>query len=365
MASQIKKNTLYYFIEKFDKHYLTKNIGIFAKYLSNDFNIEFISLKITSDLKGVPYVVTKIPFIKLLNNQIYFPWKVLIKTKRNDVLWAYPGHFGAFVAMVISRIKGSILLLKSDSFPLFKNIRNPQNLQNKISNYLLYRLPIRASNIIIAETKSTRDFLTQRWHIAEEKIVMVPNGIILSEYKKIDKSLGNIQRNKSILYLARITKTKGFDLFIEAIKKFKDEYRIDVAGPVEEPEIFNKYKNVFDHPTINYHGPLYEKDLFRMLKRSYIFVNSSRSEGYNNTIPKALFFGCKVVATNVGETRDILKDGEFGILCKPEKDHLEAAIEKCIDWDPDWKGIRKYLSNELNWEKNIIPLKRSIKNCMK
>ncbi|MGB9692923.1 MAG: glycosyltransferase [Candidatus Sumerlaeaceae bacterium] len=73
-------------------------------------------------------------------------------------------------------------------------------------------------------------------------------------------------------------------------------------------------------------------DMPSILARSDVFVSASRNEAQPNIINEALVAGVPVVATNVGDCRAMLRDGEFGEVVPPENPHaLAAAIARILD----------------------------------
>ena len=65
-----------------------------------------------------------------------------------------------------------------------------------------------------------------------------------------------------------------------------------------------------------------------------LFVLPSRSEGMSNALLEAMAVGLPIVATDVGGNREVLADGEAGILVEPDPDAIAGGIDSLLD-DPD------------------------------
>ena len=67
------------------------------------------------------------------------------------------------------------------------------------------------------------------------------------------------------------------------------------------------------------------EDVPEILSSAHLLVHPSRSEGLSNTILEAMAEGLPVVATNVGGTPEVIRDGKTGLLVPPDKPDLLAS----------------------------------------
>jgi len=83
--------------------------------------------------------------------------------------------------------------------------------------------------------------------------------------------------------------------------------------------------------------------LFDALSQGDTFVLSSFSEGMPSVIPEAMSQGLPVVATDVGGVREILLDGQCGLIVPPgDPESLAQALERSVT---DME-LRKHLINK-------------------
>ncbi|MCX7626339.1 MAG: glycosyltransferase [Candidatus Sumerlaeaceae bacterium] len=73
-------------------------------------------------------------------------------------------------------------------------------------------------------------------------------------------------------------------------------------------------------------------DMPAILARSDVFVSPSRNEAQPNIINEALIVGLPVVATDVGDCRKMLRNGEFGEIVPPDDpQRLADALSAILD----------------------------------
>ncbi len=87
------------------------------------------------------------------------------------------------------------------------------------------------------------------------------------------------------------------------------------------------------------------KDLPDLFNRAHIYLSTSLKEGLSNSIMEAMASGLPVVATNVGDNKYLVRDGENGILVdKGNPENLASALIKLLD-DPQLRqnmGLKGY-----------------------
>ena len=124
---------------------------------------------------------------------------------------------------------------------------------------------------------------------------------------------------KSVAAAGRLTYQKGFDMLIEAWsklpKRLKD-WELNIYGEGEDKEslkeriLFLGLKNVYLKG--------YTDNLAKELKKSSLFVLSSRYEGFGLVLIEAQAVGLPCISFNCKEgPSEIISDGENGILVPP------------------------------------------------
>jgi len=202
----------------------------------------------------------------------------------------------------------------------------PKRILKLFWDELFGRYLLRGATKVIALNRMETE-LYRAVGVPEEKIVIIPNGIDLSEYDKLPpkgsfKRKYNIPEDKRIiLYLARIDRIKGIDILIKAyaylIKKMnlKDSVLV-IAGPDEG--YLNEANSLVRRLSISsyvlFTGPLYDRDKLEALVDTNIYVLPSRYETFPMAVLEASACGKPIVASKVGGLKELIIDGETGLL---------------------------------------------------
>ncbi|WP_289681565.1 glycosyltransferase [Romboutsia ilealis] len=137
--------------------------------------------------------------------------------------------------------------------------------------------------------------------------------------------LGNLDNKElNIVSCSALRKVKRVDLLIETLyelEKLSIPYKWTHIG--DGPE-FEKIKelatNKLDNRNFKFEGFLKNKDVLRWYEKNKVtvFVNLSESEGVPVSIMEAMSIGVPIVATDVGGTREIVKNEYNGYLIDKE-----------------------------------------------
>jgi len=175
-----------------------------------------------------------------------------------------------------------------------------------------------------------------------------------------------------ILMASRLTKEKNISLAIEAIKKVKDrglkikDFLLLIVG--EGPERKNIQFLISNYQLQNdIVLESWTDDLISYYKTADLFLLTSNYEGYGRTAVEALAVDLSVVMTDVGLAREIVHDGENGLIVPVgDVSALAVAIKKSINEPRElarWRSnSQKYLP-KLNKEENLAMYKKIWESC--
>lgn len=133
-------------------------------------------------------------------------------------------------------------------------------------------------------------------------------------------------KNKQIVFVGRLKiEQKGLDLLIEIAKNINKDWVINVAGDGEDKNKFIQMikKNKLDDKII-LKGSLGTEELVDLYLSGSIFISTSRWEGFGLVLTEAMAFGLPVISFDNSGPREILKNGEYGILV--EKNNINDFI---------------------------------------
>jgi len=151
--------------------------------------------------------------------------------------------------------------------------------------------------------------------LKEHDIEYIPNGIP-EEFFTIRSRAGE---EKKILFLGRVARIKNLETAIKALFFLEDKsIKLEIAGPGEE-DYFGELKDlVWElklHNRIIFSPAIFDiKEKIKKIDSAGIFILPSKSEGMPQALVEAMARGKIVLASdNLGD-RDIITDGENGLL---------------------------------------------------
>lgn len=207
--------------------------------------------------------------------------------------------------------------------PFWMTSRRDLGFKRKEIYKKLFMFSIRDCNKCIANCYAINNLMVQEEKIAEGKVTVIYNGLDLSLYQKVENK-GDLRKdlglNDGVPLIGMIAnfylEIKGHQYFLEAAK--------NILGKIQNVEFL-----IIGEGTLR---QFYEKMAFKLniknkvhflgrrgdipwlLSNLSISVISSISEGFSNVILESMAAGKPVVATNVGGSKEMIKDGITGYL---------------------------------------------------
>ncbi|MFC1727905.1 glycosyltransferase family 4 protein [Nanoarchaeota archaeon] len=161
--------------------------------------------------------------------------------------------------------------------------------------------------------------------VDEKKIVVIPNGIDLSSFKKI-----KVKKNKNptLISIGRLTKKKRIADLINAIPIIKKEIpkiKLTIIG--KGPELENL--KCIANNGVTFKGFIKNRDsVIKYLKESHVLVAPSVLEGFGIVLLESMASSIPYVCSDIGPFIEVTKKGKGGLIFKKE-DHIDLA-EKVI-----------------------------------
>ncbi len=191
---------------------------------------------------------------------------------------------------------------------------------------LLEKIILKLPRTMIHTVSKTSEEDIIKTGVKKQRIVVIPNGLNLTEYDKI-KSPKN--KKNQIYFVGRLIFYKNIDTVIKSMKLIlkkvpNTKFIISGKGPYED-KLKEIVKQEGLEKNIIFTGRVSDEQKIRYLKESAIMVQPSLVEGFGITIIES--FACKtpVISSNVMPLPELVKDGINGYVCKPfdEKEWAE------------------------------------------
>jgi len=211
------------------------------------------------------------------------------------------------------------------------------------------------------------------------KLVVVDSGIDLDVIRHLQLhppvpiALGVDPGNINIIVLGLLNPEKGVHHLFDALSKLKarlNKVRLWVVGD-QITEDFNNYRARLENhaieiglgDVIRFTG--WRTDAIQLLSVMDVLVHPSLSEGMPRAVLEAMALGKAVVATRVGCCREIIRDGENGLLVNPgDVPQLAEALGRLLEDGELRRALGMAAAATIANNHNIVVKTRDLENII-
>lgn len=205
----------------------------------------------------------------------------------------------ANIVNIFSRVEDKIIV----------SIRNHRSKSSsdfygKIHNYLMKKYYSRA-DVVVAVSKGVKEDLIKNYGIDDNKIRVIYNFYDLKKIQqlageKIEDKYKNIFSNPVIINMGRLSRQKGQWHLIRAFKKVKEKIpklKLVFLGNGELEEYLKKLaRELKVDKDVYFFG--FQKNPFRFISKSKIYVFPSLFEGFPNALAEAMICGIPIISSD-------------------------------------------------------------------
>jgi len=201
--------------------------------------------------------------------------------------------------------------------------------------YYLMRRRNRRLSGHIAVSKPARRYASQ--HVPGTYTI-IPNGIDLEHFNPQVPPIKRFMDGKiNILFVGRMERRKGLDYLLKAyedVRKNNDNVRLIVVGPGKV--LRRSYERVVKKraiPDVFFEGRVTYNELPMYYKTADIYCSPATGrESFGIVLLEAMALGKPIVASNIEGYRNVVTDGQEGVLVPPkDAKELALALEKLIN----------------------------------
>ena len=184
------------------------------------------------------------------------------------------------------------------------------------------------ADIITVVSKDAYDYYTKLGY----SVQYIPNAIDIKSLSKIEDK----QYEKQIIFAGRLSSEKGIDTLCKIAETISEKIHLIILGSGPEE---NKIKNI-SRSNVHYLGYQTKDRTIELIRGSDILIQPSIMEGISSTILEAMACKTLVIATNIGGTKDIIKNNKTGILIDKNSSHeILKKIDEVFNETLDKKSI--------------------------
>lgn len=206
------------------------------------------------------------------------------------------------------------------------------------------------SDRLTTVSQDIADLMIEKWQVNPDKITVIPNGVDLTRFKESNNRTALRQwlgfPGEAIVIgtvIGTLRPVKDVPTLLQAFATVSRQHsacRLVIMGGTNGPtngsfrddhhqHIMNIISSLGLERAVHFVPP--QQDVETYMQSFDIYANSSVYEGMSNTLLEAMACGVPVVATKVGGTPFIVRDGYNGLLASPgAPDELANALYSLV-----------------------------------
>lgn len=284
---------------------------------------------------GIPVALKKQPFLVLLLplflGSMFF--SCLWFSRKVSVF-----HANWSVNGVVAGIAGRLL-----GIPVLTTLRgtDANALRSSWAQRFVLKACLLLSHKVVTVSDAIQNHLTILFPGYAEKLVTIPNGI---DEKLLQISVKRDSTSACrILSVGNLVSNKGMGTIIDALSQLSDNAtNLKIIGDgVAKSELESAMTSHGLQDKVVFMGSVSHEAVIAEMAASNIFVLASFSEGRPNVILEAMAIGTPVIASNIEGVRELIRDGENGLLFEAGN---SQHLAECIDQLASNSGLRARLS---------------------
>lgn len=262
--------------------------------------------------------------------------------------------YAHFAGIVSKLCYGTPLVITTHSLEPLRPWKREQLGRGYDASSWVEKTAIEMADALIAVSEETKEDVLKHFNVDEDKVKVIYNGINLQQYVQTSETstldaYGVDTTKPYVLFVGRITRQKGIIHLVNAIKYIDPDTQIVLcAGAPDTKEIgkemedaVNDVKKTRDN-VIWIDKMVTKEEIIQLYSHADVFCCPSIYEPFGIINIEAMACNTAVVASAVGGIKEVVVDGETGILV-PLEQQTEAPFEPI---DPD--KFSRDLANGIN-----------------
>ncbi|WP_448594996.1 glycosyltransferase family 4 protein [Thermoflexus hugenholtzii] len=162
------------------------------------------------------------------------------------------------------------------------------------------------------------------WGVPKDKLVVIYNAVEpVDGVKPLPIPL---KTPVKAITVGRLVPLKRVDGLIEALREVLELGLVIVGDGPERHRLEQIAQELEVSDRVYFAGQRSKRETIGLMAACDFFVLNSTYEGLPHTVLEAMALGLPVVATAVGGTPEVVRDGETGVLIHPKDRELESAL---------------------------------------
>lgn len=229
---------------------------------------------------------------------------------------------------------------------------------------------------IIVSTAEEKNSIIRYYDASPENTGVVPCGVNMDQFQPLDgatakKKLG-LTNDRVLLFVGRIDPLKGVEQLVKSIAYLNDigDLKLVIVGGDEESQNeIDRLKSLTYEAGIkekvDFRGTIKHAELPLYYNAASICIVPSYYESFGLVALESLSCGTPVVATDVGDLRNIIRQGETGFVVPNNSPRVLAdKIKELLDKkNLDKRLIRKSV-RDYNWDNTAAKVAKELRTVL-
>ncbi|RJQ39159.1 MAG: glycosyltransferase [Dehalococcoidia bacterium] len=206
----------------------------------------------------------------------------------------------------------------------------------------------RSCQRIIAATDREKLDLVRCYRAETENIAVIPCGVNPAHFypRKVNRTALGLSDGRFVLYAGRIEPLKGIDRLIKAMALLDNSLRlVIIGGDGQSQGEINRLRQLARElgldDRVTFLGLIAHDNMPDFYRAASVLVVPSHYESFGMVALEALASGTPVVATDVGNMRNVIRQGETGYIIDGSPESIARSIDDLLAKPPDLQRTHK------------------------
>ncbi|MCL0065585.1 glycosyltransferase [Dehalococcoidia bacterium] len=269
----------------------------------------------------------------------------------------FHGHYvdAGIVSLDVAKALGKPAIFTAHSLGAWKRVQmggDPEEMERTFRFEHRISEELRIFNSVRAQTVTSdiqKERLKTLYNFARENIVVIPPGVDIERFRPPqDGAVGARHASpllpaKYVLCISRIDSSKGHDFLLNAfdiVRKEASDVHLVIGGGSPRPkqveaEVYDMMRALIEdkqmQDRVHLLGYVPDELMASYYQQAQMFVLPSKFESFGMTALEAMACCTPVVASSLGGIRDVIVEGETGLLVDPSNaDELAGAMLRLL-----------------------------------
>jgi glycosyltransferase involved in cell wall biosynthesis len=215
----------------------------------------------------------------------------------------------------------------------------------------LLRAVLHGAAAVAVLTEEYRSMVTERFGVDSTRVSVIPNGVdetFLYDGQRF------LHAKPRLLFVGRLAIQKNLILLLRALNGISHQFETTLVGEGELETELKQAVGEMRLENVRFHGIADGAELRELYRSADVFVLPSEREGMPLVLLEALAMGLPIVATDIPGNRDLVVDGQNGLLVPPEDPVSLRRALLHVTADPNryqyMSETSRRLADKYSWE---------------